>query len=170
MSEGSKDSENIKSVNFMSVMVLLLLWIGVTLYVGSGILLVLVVKLILCPSSCMSLCQTYDIGQYVMEVQEHREDQTVEYSMVVHNDKGIKAQDSTRYDPGLRSWKLLYHPAGLVNDKFSWTYDVMTYMLYYLFYMGSTVLVVRQFVFMDWKWELKSGFVITSNFGCILTS
>lgn len=84
------------------VMVLLLIGIGVTLYVGSCIpLLVLVVKLILCPSSCVSLCQTYDIGQYVMEVQEHHEDQTVEYSMVVQNDKGIKAQDSTRYDPGL---------------------------------------------------------------------
>ena len=32
-----------------------------------------------------------------MEVQEHCEDQTVNYSMVVHNDQGIKAQESTRW-------------------------------------------------------------------------
>ena len=73
-----------------------------------------------------------------MEIQEHREDQTVEYSMVVQNDKGIKAQDSTRYDPGLQSWKLLYHPAGLVKDKFSRTCDVMTYIISFVWTAWSS--------------------------------
>ncbi|KAL8559513.1 hypothetical protein ACOMHN_037177 [Nucella lapillus] len=38
---------------------------------------------------------TYDIGQYVMEVQEQEEGQPLHYRMVVNNPKGIRAADST---------------------------------------------------------------------------
>ncbi|XP_076444992.1 tubulin--tyrosine ligase-like protein 12 [Babylonia areolata] len=39
--------------------------------------------------------ETYDIGQYVMEMQEEVEGKPVQSRMIVHNDKGIKAMDST---------------------------------------------------------------------------
>jgi hypothetical protein len=40
--------------------------------------------------------QTYDIGQYVMEVQEPHEDGPTDYGMMVYNEKGVKAGDKTR--------------------------------------------------------------------------
>ena len=42
------------------------------------------------------LFQTYDIGQYVVEVQEQFEDAPTEFGMMIHREKGLKAADATR--------------------------------------------------------------------------